>query len=297
MSEACRDLLSAVLAEAGFDRTLEEKPEDQSTRRIKCLIDLGIGCGDQTIYLMSDKPIRPSDESWWDAREHCVKFDHYLGITKDITQARYASERITELIQRIGEGKRRGPSGSEEPDVTIFCADAARPVSWDEKLQARVRRSRGKTHECWVLALDTAYHFSPSRWELIEYSHQHLAASFMAFDLCISPTATIRQKLMLRILTTLTNAPWCNFTTAIEYRARLVQAGYHDDRISITDVSENVFTPLAEFLERQDKRLSVMGLGIGTLSIAKDMFAWWGSTGVVRGVIVVARHSNSTTDH
>ena len=281
LSEACRDLLSAVLAEAGFNRASEESGLDQGTRCTKCLIDLGIGCGDQTIYLMCKKPIRPSDEPWWDRREHCVKFDHYVGITKDKTQARYASERLAEL--RL--------DGNEKPEVALFCADAAKPTTWNEQLTATIRHSQAKSQESWVLALDSAYHFAPSRWQLIEYSHRHLAASFMAFDLCISPTATFHQKLMLRILTTLTRAPWCNFMTPMEYRARLVQAGYQADRISITDVSENIFTPLAEFLDRQDKRLSVLGLGIGSLRIAKHMFAWWGRTGVVRGVIVVARQS------
>ncbi|KAF2853343.1 hypothetical protein T440DRAFT_419597 [Plenodomus tracheiphilus IPT5] len=291
MGEACRDLLSVVLAEAGFCQELEQIEIEKGMRRTKCLIDLGVGCGDQTVYLMSHSPVSPSDGTWWDAREHCVKFDRYVGITNDATQAQYASGRITDLQNQFRNMKKRDADGSDEPDIVLFCADAARPELWDKQLQASVQRSRQATQECWVLALDTAYHFAPSRWQLIHHARQNLNASFMAFDLCISPTAKVFQRLMLRCLTTLMGAPWSNFMTPVDYRSKLVQAGYFEGNVSITDVSEHVFLPLADFLERQDKRLAMLGLSIGTLAIAKSMFAWWGRTGVVRGIIVVARYS------
>ncbi|KAF1940610.1 hypothetical protein EJ02DRAFT_445388 [Clathrospora elynae] len=288
MSGACRDLLKAVLAEAGFSSEIEQAEIEQGTRRTKCLIDIGFGCGDQTIYLMSNEPVRPCDTDWWDDRSNCAKFDHYIGITKDVVQAQYASDRIEEL--KIS-GKMASHSSEEEPtpNISLFPEDAAKPLAWNEQLQTCIQNATDNSQDCWMLALDTAYHFSPSRWPVINHFHAVYNASFMAFDLCRSPTATTTQKIMLRILTALMGAPWANFVTPQEYRKRLIQAGYQADAITITDISEDVFTPLATFLGEQDKRLKTLGLSIGSFSVAKTMFGWWGRSGVVRGVIIVAR--------
>ncbi|KAH9864181.1 hypothetical protein J1614_010115 [Plenodomus biglobosus] len=289
MGDACRDLLSAVLSQAGFSQELDKAEEEKGVRRTKCLIDLGVGCGDQSIYLLNNLPVRQSDAVWWDARKHCIKFDHYIGITNDVTQAQYASERLAELQSTWHEMEKPGAEGTESSNPLLFCADAARPENWNEKLQASIQHSHSKTQERWVLALDTAYHFAPSRWHLIKHIHQNFKASFMAFDLCISPTATNTQRLILRGLTTMMGAPWHNFTTPEDYCAKFVQVGYHTDDITIKDVSEHVFTPLADYLDGQDRRLAVLGLSIGAFGVVKKMFAWWGRTGVVRGIVVVAR--------
>jgi hypothetical protein len=168
LSEACRDLLEAVLAEAGFSCELEKAEAEKGTRRRRCLIDLGFGCGDQTVYLMSDTPIRLCDRDWWGERNHCVRFNHYIGITKDAVQARYALMRVEEMkysrkqaFPDVQEGQR--------PNITLFCADAANSISWSEQLQICIQSARDNSEENWVLALDTAYHFSPSRWPLINH--------------------------------------------------------------------------------------------------------------------------------
>ncbi len=176
----------------------------------------------------------------------------------------------------------------ESSTISLFCTDASNPTSWDEQLQTKLQRAKSDTDEHWALALDTAYHFSPSRWPLIEHVHSELEASFMAFDLCLSPTATWTQKITLRLLTALMGAPWANFTTPLEYRMRLEQIGYSSEAITITDISEHVFAPLTAFLEKQDKSLKTLGLGVGRFGVAKTIFGWWGRTGVVRGVVVVA---------
>jgi hypothetical protein len=288
LAEACRDLLKAVLAEAGFSSETERAEIAKGTRRPKLLVDLGFGCGDQTIYLMAKEPVRPCDREWWDERVHCIQFDHYIGITKDRSQARYASERVNELE---ASGKVVGHSKTEEenPRVSLYCDDAANPASWSAEVLGNFEESPIDSSERWVLALDTAYHFSPSRWPLVKHAHTQLHASFMAFDLCLSPTASRTQKLVLRVLTTLMGAPWTNFTTPDDYRRQLVDAGYSNDAIKVVDVSERVFAPLAQYLNEQDTRLKTLGLGIGSFSVAKALFGWWGRSGVVRGVIVVAR--------
>lgn len=214
LSEACRRLLEAVLREAGLVQHSDTRKAPRPTR---CLVDVGIGCGDQSICLMSDRPVRPSDTEWWHPSTSAVEFDYYVGITNDAVQARYAGERIDELkrtMQTLHE--------SHDSSIAVACADAAAPASWDDQLRTQIHTARSKSDECWVLALDTAYHFSPSRWPLIHHVHTQLGASFMAFDLCLSPSATLAQKTLLRLLTTLMGAPWANFVTPDEYRQKLV---------------------------------------------------------------------------
>ncbi|KAH3985144.1 hypothetical protein HBI40_039670 [Parastagonospora nodorum] len=288
LAEACRDLLKAVLAEAGFSQKTDSTQTFPGTRRKKMLVDLGIGCGDQTIYLTSKVPIRPCDRDWWDMQEPCVEFDQYIGITNDHVQARHALGRVDELrksrkLDRVDE------EASNTPNISIFCADAAKPAYWNEQVQESIEAASRDCSERWVLALDTAYHFGPSRWLMVEHAHRSLEASFMAFDLCLSPDATFTQRLILRILTSLMGAPFANFSTPEGYRKKLIDVGYSDDAIKIVDISERVFAPLAQYLDEQDRRLKTLGLGIGKFGVAGSLFKWWGRSGVVRGVIVVAK--------
>jgi hypothetical protein len=288
LAEACRDLLKAVLDEAGFSSEVGRVESTKGPQRRRLLIDLGFGCGDQTIYLMSKSPVRSCDQGWWEEEGHRVHFDEYVGITKDPVQARYALQRVEELRS---SGTMVGPD-EKEPEqsrVSVFCADAATPASWGTKILDRIERVPADDSDRWVLALDTAYHFSPSRWPLIKHAHTQLHASLMAFDLCLSPNATFTQKLVLRLLTTLMGAPWKNFVTPDDYRCQLIEVGYANDAVKIVDVSEHVFTPLSQYLAAQDAKLKTLGLGIGKLGVAKSLFGWWGRSGVVRGVIVVAR--------
>jgi hypothetical protein len=69
LAVACRDLLKVVLAEAGFEREKKKAETEGGVRQRRCWIDLGFGCGDQTVYLMSDDPVRSCDKEWWDERE------------------------------------------------------------------------------------------------------------------------------------------------------------------------------------------------------------------------------------
>ncbi len=272
MPAACRDLLKAVLAEAGFSREKEESVETgqgkNNARRSRCLIDVGFGCGDQTIYLMSDKPMRPYDVEWWDRREHCVRFDKYIGITKDASQEHYASVRIREMVEV-----------KKSLDIRLFCADAANPSSWTQDLQTSIQNAKETTQEYWLLALDTAYHFSPSRWPLITYANTHLDASFMAFDLCLSDSATWQQKFVLRVLTKLMGAPWANFVTIKEYKEKLLQCGYEKEKVSIKDISEHVFGPLAKFIGEHEDRMKMLGLSLGSFNAMKADFVMVGEDG------------------
>lgn len=74
-----------------------------------------------------------------------------------------------------------------------------------------------------------------------------------------------------------------------EYRRQLVDAGYKNAHITIRDISEDVFRPLAEFIELQDQRLRLIGFSLGPFNLARLMFRWWAQGGAVRGVTVVAK--------
>ncbi|KAJ4984179.1 hypothetical protein SVAN01_10350 [Stagonosporopsis vannaccii] len=274
LAEACRDLLNLVLAETGISN-------NEAAHRSRCLIDVGFGCGEQTIHLMSEGPVRPSDRLWWDEEQHRVFFDQYVGMTQDSSQCQYAQGRVEEL---------------DKDNIRLFCADASKPHMWSEQLRTAVQRAHASSQETWLLALDTAYHFSPSRWVLIKYMCKTFGASFMAFDLCLSPHATFTQTVSLRVLTTLMGAPWVNFITPQEYRRKLVGAGYADDDIKMVDVSDHVFAPLAQYMENQDRRLKMLGFGLKSFQVARWLFEWWGRTGVVRGIVVIAKHSSISTE-
>lgn len=261
-------MLNLVLAEAGFSK-------ETASRHSRCLIDVGFGCGEQIIHLMSEKPIRPYDKLWWDYENHQVYFEHYIGVTQDKAQHQYAQQRVKEL---------------KKDNIRVFCADASAPWLWSEDLFQTSHKAQNITQETWCLALDTAYHFLPSRWDFFHHMWRYYTASIMAFDLCLSPTATLSQKIVLRILTMLMGAPWANFDTPEVYRQKLIGLGYPADGVKIIDVSEHVFAPLAEFMEEQDHMLRTLGYGLGSFQAAKWLFRWWGKTGLVRGVVVIAEH-------
>ncbi|KAF2020650.1 hypothetical protein BU24DRAFT_416328 [Aaosphaeria arxii CBS 175.79] len=277
LAQASRNLLSEVLKTAGFDRARSSQPPQKKT-----LIDLGVGCGEQTVYLNSQSPIRESDITWWDDQKYVERFDTYIGITVDKTQFRYAEQRLQECIQQT-----KGDPLSEKRQLRLFCADAAQPDRWNLDLQQQVLNATKDGDENWVMALDTLYHFAPSRWPVIEYASRVLGASFMAFDLCLADEASGIDRALLRALTSLMRAPWANFSTMDEYRSKLHKAGYSD--VKLRDVTERVFGPLVTFLGDHDQKLQSFGSGLGQFHVAKWMFGWWARSGIMRGVIVVAR--------
>lgn len=302
---ASRALLNEVFKTAGFSRRKESSEvrrmkntiikgqtlldTNREFVRSKAILDLGFGCGDQTVYLMSPNAIRKSDKEWYDLRDNVPRLDTYVGITRDEKQFHYAEERVRELRDSSSFSS-AGEYKQNRQKITLFCADAANPEQWNNELKEHLLESLGRTDEPWVLALDTLYHFSPSRWPIISYSCRTLNASFMAFDLCLADHISIPNLFLLRILTKLMGAPWANFVTQDEYREKLVEAGYQD--ITIKDISEHVFAGLATFLKEQDRTLRVIGYGLGPFHLARWMFGWWAQTGIIRGVIVVAKRKS-----
>ncbi|PLB54370.1 hypothetical protein P170DRAFT_431999 [Aspergillus steynii IBT 23096] len=297
---ACRALLDQVLIAAGF---LDSTGHPVHTDRQVHLLDVGIGCGDQTMHLVHllkpDHQAPSYDRRDATAMESRPLFDSYVGITLLPEQADLARQRL-EASSRTEESNAMAPTNTGTPieptRVDIFCADGADPASWNKELQravvsSPVRDSDAPTRTTtWLLALDTLYHFRPSRAPLLRYANTELHASFMAFDLLLSDTATLWQRLLLRGVCMMTGAPFANFLTRTKYEALLVRAGYAIDDIAVTDISEDVFGGLAGFIRQKDARLRRMGMSVGgKFRGAATVFDWWARSGVVRGVVVVAR--------
>lgn len=111
----------------------------------------------------------------------------------------------------------------------------------------------------------------------------------MAFDLILSDSASLIDRLLLRIVCRMAFTPFSNFVTKAEYEKMLVNAGYSREDITFRDVSEHVFPGVAAYMQRRDKELKKFGLGLGKFKAAGRVFDWWARSGVVRGVIVVAK--------
>jgi hypothetical protein len=240
------------------------------------LIDVGFGCGDQTLYLTRELFSGDSSE------ERCPIVENYIGITINKVQAAFALDRLE-----------KSDEATDMPSTThIFCADAANPTEWSTSLKENLSRvcSRGNDRaSTWFLALDTLYHFHPSRQRILSHARNELHASLMAFDLLLSDSASWWQRLILRVICLVASTPYANFVSRAEYVDMLVRAGYARDRIEVKDVSEHVFSGIAAYMQRREEQLRPLGMGLGKLKGAGKVFGWWARSGVVRGVTVVAR--------
>jgi hypothetical protein len=217
--------------------------------------------------------------------------DGYVGITIDATQFSFARQRLKE--QGV----------NDDPRVHLFCADAAAPETWDAASAARMKQLSGRTTihssaftekegegvDCWVLALDTLYHFRPSRSPIFRYARHELNASILAYDIVLSDDQPLLSRFLLALIGMAMGSGASTFKTEEGYRAELVAAGYRGDRIEFKDVSEHVFGPLTNFLAEREVVLKRFGWGLGKLRAAKWLFGWWAKSKAVRGVIVVAK--------
>ncbi|KAL4921144.1 hypothetical protein BDW62DRAFT_198163 [Aspergillus aurantiobrunneus] len=304
---ACAALLDQVLITASL---LDENgnalphPAEKSLR----MVDVGIGCGDQSVRVLGYKrggkkgfaaaaaATDGNGEQNKDANNGSNEplFDSYVGLTSLPIQAQFASQRLEQLEQQ-------DPKPRSKPKAQIFCADAANPPSWSPELQSclplpprnkKESKRESENEETWLLALDALYHFQPSRTPLFTYSYSTLHASIMAFDLILpsSPPLSFWTRLLLRILCFFAQIPYANFLTQDEYTALLVRAGYDPDKIMFRDISADVFGGIAGFIRRRVEEGKGFGLGgMAKFRVAGRLSEWWARTGVVRGVVVVAR--------
>lgn len=254
----------------------EDKTVAGASSAIK-LIDVGIGCGDQSLYLTRKLSIAGQAEK----RRSLV--GSYVGVTFARSQADFARER---LLNRTSDSD----TLTWTPDVRIFAADAAKPSSWEPGLKTAIsiNHDHDKT-QTWLLALDTLYHYKPSRTPLLTHACRDLQASFMAFDLLLDSSASFTNKLLVQLMCLLSGIPYTNFLTTKQYEDILVQAGYDRDMIQMRDISEHVFPGISAYIRQKDSELKRFGMGMGKFKVPGWLFGWWGRSGVIRGVVVVAR--------
>jgi hypothetical protein len=148
---------------------------------------------------------------------------------------------------------------------------------------------KGWETDCWVLALDTLYHFSPSREPLFGFAGTNIRASIMAYDLLLADDTPLFSRFLLSFIGVLMGCPFDAFKTEREYKELLERCGYDKSKIEMRDISEHIFRPLSQFLHERDTRLQRYGWGLGKLKAAEWLFGWWARSELVRGVIIVAR--------
>ena len=288
------------------------------------LIDLGFGCGDQTIEITQNYPTLTSS---------------YIGLTKDPTQHNFAhqclsSHRLLQEPLLTTDTLSNHPNQEEQSElqkhpnlridllhqkleihakeldgkqknISLFCADVAQPATWTHELIEAIKPNLAKKlreksqelslsklskQETWILSLDTLCHFSPSRQPIFNHAYQKLRASIMAFDLILGKRTRLIERICMRIIALVMGCPMGNLLTITEYRNQLLKAGYEEDKVEISDISEYVFDGLADYLEKRIGELEeYLGRRIGTYKVARWLLRWWARSGVVRGCIVVAK--------
>lgn len=316
--------LLAPESEPGSGSNSESAPESSSTipenAPIK-LVDIGFGCGDQCMCLTrlprsrsrsKSRPLHDDHDQDQDRdRDQETRrplFDSYVGMTIAPSQAEFARKRMERLDweedeEMSNEKEQYKCTRTRTPDIHLFCADVAKPGYWSDDIQRALQQpssspqkgnknelpSQNQKEETYLLALDTLYHFRPSRTPLLTHAATTLHATLLAFDLLLAPTTTPLQRLILRLICAVSGTPFTNFLTEEEYINMLMQAGYPREGIVVHDVSGSVFGGIARFIERKDEELGVFGLSVGRFRGAGRIFGWWARSGVVRGVIVAAR--------
>jgi SAM-dependent methyltransferase len=148
-----------------------------------------------------------------------------------------------------------------------------------------------------IFALDCAYHF-PSRKNFLYQSCRVLRRDgrIAMTDLIFGDNISPLQRALTWVICLLTNAPYSNFKTEMEYYSDFLHAGYND--ATIEDISRDVFPGLQEFISRHRKEMSRFGISgnwTGYLVFSR-VLKWWSETGVVRFIVVHAQKSSSPLD-
>ncbi|KAH0490909.1 hypothetical protein TgHK011_002356 [Trichoderma gracile] len=272
--EAARNMLRQLLQAAGL-------LSNSSSSSSLAVLDLGFGCGDQTVALA--ELVNAS------SRPHF----RYVGLTLNATQLQEAQQRLDAALSHPTQD----PSSSTRTSLSLpktsfslFQADAAQPTSWAPSILSSVTSlSDPSFSERWLMGLDCLYHFSPSRKPIFTLAARTLHANLVAFDLILSDSASFWETLAVRILGFVLLCPWRTFLTESEYREQLVECGYDREQVEIRDVSDHVFGGLAGHLKKQDAVLRPYGISLTAYALVGRVYEWFDRTRVLKGVVVVGR--------
>ncbi|KAK2589813.1 hypothetical protein QQS21_012503 [Conoideocrella luteorostrata] len=271
-SEATRALLEKMVDTAGL---LVKDDATSDTRDAIAVLDLGFGCGDQTIALadMIQAQKRP-------------RF-RYVGLTLNASQVQTAQRTLHRSVKLENDAV---ADGLTRDSFKLYRANAAKPETWSRAVRTSVDTLADESFsERWLLALDCLYHFSPSRKPIFKFAAQTLDAHAMVFDLVLNEKASKLNTLLIRVVGYILSCPFYTFLTKEQYRDQLIECGYDRAHIEIIEISDHVFAGLSAFLRRQDTALSQYGIGIGGFKLVGRIYEWLDRTRVVNAVIVVAR--------
>ncbi|EEH38177.2 hypothetical protein PAAG_01098 [Paracoccidioides lutzii Pb01] len=188
---ACEALLDKILRTAGLDvqantsddididyLIIAEKPQERqggrkdgkdgdgapTRKRRRVILDVGFGCGEQTLYLMKKREAGVSDRDDDDVAKGLSSttqgrledpdcqassplFHHYIGMTIEKMQYEFAKSRVaeagrkcnaaTEENELVENGVNRG-KGLSGGTVELFCGHAAKPSDWPEDIQRSI---------------------------------------------------------------------------------------------------------------------------------------------------------------
>ncbi|KAK1452945.1 hypothetical protein CCUS01_01962 [Colletotrichum cuscutae] len=256
---ACRNLLLEVLKEAQICK-------DVVRSSAISLLDLGVGCGDQSLELALL------------INERGVTSYRYVGLTLNESQYRLASNRAQLQAQKLK---------LEDGSVEVFCADAANSDTWGAHVKSAIRslKEDSADQQRWVLALDSLYHFHPSRKPIFNYAAQTLDASFMAFDLILSDGASLRQRFLVSLIGLAMGCPAAAFVTVSDYKKQLLDAGYDEDHIHFKDITEHVFSGLVSYIKSQSEALQPFGISAGKFKVTAMVFDWFAESNAMRVLV------------
>lgn len=211
-----------------------------------------------------------------------------MGLTLNDAQVQTSRRKIYREIAEAG-------TGVDAESFSLFCADAAKPETWSSAVAEAVHSITDEKYtERWLLALDCIYHFSPSRKPVLSYAAKELDAHFMAFDLLLNEKASTADIWKARLIGKMMGCPLKTFLSENDYRDQLVECGYDRNEITIKEITDDVFSGLVRFLDRQDQLLAEYGVTMGGFKLAGRLFNWFDKSRVVRAVVVVARTKSKT---
>ncbi|KAI5803568.1 hypothetical protein DFH27DRAFT_513596 [Peziza echinospora] len=275
--EACENLLVYCLEHAGLlppnrnssFNAVDESLKNEGTPQPKNIdiLDLGFGCGDQTLLLTrSLKTLAPH-----------ITVNKYIGITLSPQQCEFARKRVLEERDVKSPPTTLGRSVTG-PKILLFNEDASQPRSWPATPPSHSqpfltppnnKPTTHTPHEHWTIALDSLYHFRPSRLPILKFAHNSMNSNLVAFDFfrpsspgpSSSFLASSIASLPLRTFCLLTSTPYTNLLTQEEYISMLVNdVGYAKEDIAIHDISEYVFPGLARFIGTRTGEMERMGM-------------------------------------
>ncbi|KAG5950455.1 hypothetical protein E4U53_005033 [Claviceps sorghi] len=277
-NQATRALLERIVDAAGLLVRDDDPKTPTPNADAVAVLDLGFGCGDQTIALVD--MLQAQNRSRF----------KYVGLSLDALQVQTAQRALDRRLKLDGADE-RASTRLTPASFKLFCANAAKPETWSGVIRASVDELAGRSfsQQRWMLALDCLYHFSPSRRPVLRLAAGVLDANLMAFDLLLDDNASRWDTFLVRLVSLVMNCPLRTFVTEAEYRAQLVDCGYDGERIEVREISDHVFAGVSGYLARQEMALSQYGIGIGGFKLAGRLFEWFDRTRVVKAVIVVAR--------